>query len=63
MRCFFDHYGKEENNFAQLTIVDEYDEKIDVINIESISKENFKKLYDILTEEISYIFIYEHYDR
>lgn len=63
MRCFFDHYGKEENNFAQLTIVDEYDEKIDVINIESISKENFKKLYDILTEEISYIFIYEHYNR
>ena len=63
MRCFFDHYGKEENNFAQLTIVDEYDEKIDVINIESISKENFKKLYDILTEEISYIFIYGHYNR
>ena len=63
MRCYFDHYGKEENNFAQLTIIDECDEKIDVINIESISKENFKKLYNILTEEISYLFIYEDYYR
>ena len=63
MRCYFDHYGKKENNFAQITILDEYDEKIDVINIESISEENFKKLYDILTEEISYLFIYEQYNR
>lgn len=62
MKCYFDHYGEKENNFAQITILDEYDEKIDVINIESINKKDFKKLYNTITEDINYRFIYENYN-
>lgn len=62
MKFYFDHYGKEEDNFAQITIHDsDYDEKIDVINIEKINKNDFKKLYDYLKTEKRIKFIYEYY--
>lgn len=62
MKFYFDHYGKEEDNFAQITIHDsDYDEKIDVINIEKINKNDFKNLYNYLTTEEKIEFIYEYY--
>lgn len=62
MKCYFNHYGKEENNFAQIIITDEYDEKTDVINIESISEEEFKKLWQTLIIEEKQIFIYKEFN-
>ena len=61
MFCYFEHYGIKENNFAQITICDEYGEKDDVINFESINEKDFKKLFNYLTIDMKLEFIYEKF--
>ena len=60
----FDHYGRKENNFAQITITDEDGNKIDIMNIESINEEDFKKLFEYLALiDEEQLFVYEDYNR
>ena len=44
---YFDWYSGDEHNdsFGQITYHDEYDVKLDVHNIDKISKEDFYQMY------------------